>query len=174
MTITQKHLLFFLDNYRPRIMLFSPKLIEQDDHTITFGARKHYGRLILPKRLVVDYILNYNLPHCYTVVSPELWRALTLEERYSMLSMGKLNTIRIAYIDDKDSFYYKLSKKELNIRIMSMKMSFLDLNTQALSMKLRRYDELFKQGKLKLSDKNLDNYLLLSKRIKELQSKKTS
>ena len=52
---------------------------------------------------------------------------------------------------------------------MSLKYSFKDLDIQALSMKKRRYEELFKVGRLDLSDKNLDNYNLIKERIKEIE-----
>ena len=52
---------------------------------------------------------------------------------------------------------------------MSFKRPFKDLDVETLSMKVRRYQVLFEEGELQLSDANLDAYLLLTTRIKEIQ-----
>lgn len=89
----------------------------------------------------------------------------------------KFSPTLINTIDDKLSFGMQkhmgrliMSKNKI-IEFMSLKMSFEDLDIQMLYVKLRRYKELFECGELELSDRQLDNFLLLTRRIEELESR---
>lgn len=58
--IKQADLLVYLWYYEIKIIFFRPRLIEQDDTYVWFGATKHYGRLRLDKASMYKYLNSYD------------------------------------------------------------------------------------------------------------------